>query len=226
MGQNVENTIKEMQELSKTHKRVAVAYSGGKDSMVVLDLAMRFFEKVVPYYMYFVPGLWYDQNRMEFCKQRFGLDVLLYPHYHTMDALQTFTYVDPIPEIMEFNCLNRRDLYDAVKRDTGATLVLNGQKKSDGAFRRRIIANTKRTLHDVYLPLKNWLKWEVLSYLKSRDLPVPDQAASDNSGISLSVTEILYMYDNCQHDYEILRSYFPYIEAVVVRRELFGRTDG
>ena len=226
MGINVENTIKELQELATQHEKVAVAFSGGKDSLITLDLALRFFKNVYPFYMYFVPGLEFDEKRMAYCKQRFNLDVLLYPHFITFECLKTNTYIDPHPEVDEFPDLNQRMIYDWVKHETGSTLILNGQKKADGAFRRRLIATTKNTQKDIYRPLKDWLRWEVLSYLKARDIPLPQQAGADNSGISLSTDEILYMYDNNQHDYEIIKSYFPYVETIIVRRELFGRTDG
>ena len=159
MGINVENTIKELQELATQHEKVAVAFSGGKDSLITLDLALRFFKNVYPFYMYFVPGLEFDEKRMAYCKQRFNLDVLLYPHFITFECLKTNTYIDPHPEVDEFPDLNQRMIYDWVKHDTGSTLILNGQKKADGAFRRRLIATTKNTQKDIYRPLKDWLRY-------------------------------------------------------------------
>lgn len=226
MGANVENTIREMQELAEHHDTVAVGYSGGKDSMVTLDLALRFFPKVYPYFLYLVPDLHQDQRVFDYCKQRFGLEVLKFPDWHFINAVHNMSYCDYNEELaVEDALLDERKLFDWIKAETGATLLMNGQKKADGAFRRRYIANTKKTQQDVYRPLKNWLRWEVLSYLKMRDLPVKEGSAADNSGIGLHTTEVLYLYDNERHDYELLKTYFPYIEVIVKRREWFGVTE-
>jgi 3'-phosphoadenosine 5'-phosphosulfate sulfotransferase (PAPS reductase)/FAD synthetase len=226
MGSKVDDTIKMLQELAGEHKSVAVAYSGGKDSNVVLDLALRFFEHVYPYYMYYIPGLDFDKRRMEFCKERFGCEVLLYPHYVTIQALKSNTYIDPFPELDDLPDLDVVDIDNMVMNDTGSTVILDGFKKADGFFRRRIMAATKRTRKHQIHPIGGWLRWEVLNYCKARNLPIPDQSQGDNAGISLSVKEVLHMYDNYSHDYELMRSFFPYIETIVERRKLFGRIDG
>jgi phosphoadenosine phosphosulfate reductase len=226
MATHFEDTHKELAALAEKHSKVAVAYSGGKDSLCTLDLALRHFKHVYPFFMFLVPGLEFDRQRMQACKAIFNLQPIEVPHYLFIEILKTSTYIDPFPEFDEFPDLNIRAVYDYVRHHTGATLILNGQKKADGFFRRRLIANTKRTQADVHRPLKDWVRWEVLSYLKAQRIPMPSQAQADNSGTSLSNTEVLWFYDNMRSDYEILRSYFPYIETIVLRREWFGRVDG
>lgn len=226
MSAHYEETRKQLDELAKTHEKVAVAFSGGKDSLATLDLALRHFKHVYPYFMYFVPGLEFDQERMETCRRLFGMTPLQVPHYTTIACVKTSTYVDPFPAFDDFPDLNIRMVYDHIKAETGATIILNGQKKADGFFRRRLIANTKNTQADVVRPLKDWVRWEVLSYLKAHKIPVPDQSQADNAGVSLAVKEVLWFFDNRPRDYETIRSYFPYVEAIVLRRAWFGRTDG
>ncbi len=226
MSSHYEDTRRQLAELAETHEKVAVAFSGGKDSLATLDLALRAFKHVYPYYMFFVPGLEFDAERMETCRRIFGMTPLQVPHYLFVECLKTSTFIDPFPEFDDFPDLGILDVYAFVRAETGATIILNGQKKADGIFRRRLIANTKRTQADVVRPLKDWLRWEVLSYLKAHKIPVPDQSSADNSGVSLAVKEILWFYDNRRADYETIRSYFPYVETIVLRREWFGRTDG
>lgn len=226
MSDKLNETLKEMAELAKTHKIVLVGYSGGKDSLATLDLALRFFDKVIPYHMYLVPHLEVDESRFRYCKQRFNMEVIQVPHFYTVEAWKSETYCDPLAIYDLIPDLTQRHVYDWLKAETGATLILNGQKKADGLFRRRLIAKTKDTQNDVYRPLKNWLRWEVLSYLKGRDIEVPASSQAENSAVSLAIKEVLWLYDNHRQDYERVKSFFPYIEAIVVRRELFGRTDG
>ncbi len=193
--------------------------------MTVLDLALKTFERVVPFYLYLVPGLRFDRERLEFCEQRFGVKVMQFPHPTGIDAFKSETYVDPWPE---FDALPDLDLVTAdrwVMGETKTSLVLTGEKKADGLWRRRTIAKTKTSRPWRIRPIKDWLRWEVLSYLKGRQLPIPHQAG-DSSGISLGVREILWLHDHQRDDYEIIRSYFPYVETIVLKREWFGVTDG
>jgi hypothetical protein len=131
-----------------------------------------------------------------------------------------------MPEMLTVPEIAQESLDRAVLADTGATLMLSGEKKSDGIFRRRKMATTAKTREYLVYPIKHWLRWEVLAYLKARDIPLPRQAQADNAGVSLGTKEVLYLHDNYPHDYEVMRSFFPYVEAIVVRRDLYGRTDG
>jgi hypothetical protein len=100
--------------------------------------------------------------------------------------------------------------------------VLTGEKKADGPFRRMRMANQKRTKSDFYFPLKHWKSWEVLSYLKARNIPIPDAETGDSSAVDLIDYEIIHLYRHHPADYERVRGLFPYTEAIVRRHEWFG----
>jgi 3'-phosphoadenosine 5'-phosphosulfate sulfotransferase (PAPS reductase)/FAD synthetase len=224
MADHVQDTLNELQSLGREHHCVAVGFSGGKDSRAVLDLAVRHFERVVPFFYYFVPGLKCEESQIEFAKERYGLTVLKYPGAEGIDALRVGLFCDEYPELDELPNLTRRTLYNWIKADTGATLILDGEKKADGIFRRRRMKNQARTMADVVHPIREWLKWEVLSYLKAQNIPIPDPGRGDSGSVSLMDVEILHLYHHHPSDYELLKSYFPYIETVVLRERWFGKS--
>lgn len=230
MSANVINTIAEMKELAKTHRRVLVGFSGGKDSLCILDLACRFFPEVVPFYMELVPGLEFDNRRLQIAKDRYGLEVLRFPHFIFWEYLKGGVYCDFIEAFENLPDIKAWDYYRWVIHETNSTLMLDGMKKSDGTFRRRKLANESEEEKRMrYRPLKKWLKWEVLNYLKAQDIPLPkqeDSTSAGNAGVSLQVQEVLWMHDNYPADYEKIRAAFPYIDAIVARRDFFGLTDG
>ncbi|WP_294637412.1 phosphoadenosine phosphosulfate reductase family protein [uncultured Aquabacterium sp.] len=230
MGVNVENTIADMKRLAKTHDRVCVGFSGGKDSLVCLDLAVRFFSEVVPFCMYLVPDLDCDRQRTAIAKERYGLDVHFFPHPVSLNYLQGGYYCDFLPFLQAMPEVHPWTYYKGMMGRMGCTLMIDGMKKADGSFRRRKLATeTEEEKRMTFRPLKQWLKWEVLSYLKARDIPLPKShtnTAAGNSGTSLQVQEVLTLHDYYPADYEKVRAIFPYVDAIVARREFFGLTDG
>ena len=52
-----ENTLAELQGRRLQSDACLVAFSGGKDSLVVMDMSLRSFSRVEAFFMYLVPGL-------------------------------------------------------------------------------------------------------------------------------------------------------------------------
>jgi 3'-phosphoadenosine 5'-phosphosulfate sulfotransferase (PAPS reductase)/FAD synthetase len=223
MATHIESTIAECQRLSTIHTHVAVGFSGGKDSLATLDLACRFFKHVYAFYFYFIPDLEIEEEKLMILSRRFKMTLLRYPDPHTLDQMRKGIYCDRFEQLHEIPEMSPRDWFDIIKGDTGATLLMNGEKKSDGVFRRNKIAGEKRLMSDTYRPLADWKKWEVLNYLKARNIPIPDAGSGDNGGASLIVKEILHLYDHYPNDFEKLKSFFPYVEVPIKQREFFGK---
>lgn len=57
----------------KTQSRVAdsviVGFSGGKDSIVTLDLCFKYFKRVVPFFMYLVPELEFQEKNVKMVRK-------------------------------------------------------------------------------------------------------------------------------------------------------------
>lgn len=223
MADHLKETLDELGKLKLVHSRVAVGFSGGKDSLAVLDLATKFFKEVVPYFYYFVPGLVNEEFKIKIAAQRYGLQVRMYPSASGLSALRDGIYCDEHVELEELPEISRRTLYSWIKADTGATLLMTGEKKADGPFRRRRIGAMKRTdkWDDMHLPIQNWLKWEVLAYCKSNTIPIPDAGRGDNGRLTLMESEVLHAYEHHREDYERLKEFFPYIETIVLRERWF-----
>jgi phosphoadenosine phosphosulfate reductase len=224
LANHIQDTLDELTRLSLEHQRVAVGFSGGKDSLATLDLAVKHFKEVVPYFYYFVPGLKNEESKIDIAVSRYGLQVRRYPSASGLDALHDGVFCDEHAELEELPSFSRRALYSWIKADTGATLMMTGEKMSDGPFRRRRIGAQERAGNhqDLFHPLRNWLKWEVLSYCASNGIPIPDAGRGDNGRLTLMDSEILHAYENHREDYDELEKFFPYIKAVVLRREWFG----
>ena len=189
---------------------------------VVMDLATKIFKTVLPVFMYFVPGLSIIEKQVDFASKKWGVEVLHVPHWILFRCFKNGVYClpsiknrDNIPDV------KIRDIYNHVIRTSGIPFIATGAKLADSVWRKQNMRSTEGWT-DILNPLKNWNKFDVLYYLKKNDIPIPDSSGASATGVDLSTPSILWLYDKHQEDYEKVSRYFPFIGAVVKRRELYG----
>jgi phosphoadenosine phosphosulfate reductase len=199
---------------------VLVSYSGGKDSLVVLDLCSRAFKRIECFLMYLVPGLEVTETMVAFAQKRWGVTVHQVPHWLAGTLLKEGYFCfnsyrdDDLPD------WKLRDVYDYVMADTGIGVIATGAKKSDGAGRRRYLANTQYT--DIIYPIKSWNKFDVLGYLKAQKIPIPASTGQSTSGIDLSPPSLKWLHRTYPNDFRRLCEVFPFAEAVIWRERWYG----
>lgn len=205
-----------------TTSKVLVAYSDGKDARVVMDLACKTFDHVEAFYMYFVPGITNIENAMVEAGKRWGVRIHLCPHPAGIQALKHGFYCQPaaeneyvLPDLSFWN------VYASMIKMTGIPVVLTGFKRADSNSRRRFMAwSTSNT--QVIHPIAGWKKRDVISYLQLKGIPIPESTGKATTGLDLSDDELFFLYDRHPEDFDVLLKYFPFAEALIKRREMFG----
>lgn len=217
-------TLRILNEAREKHSDVLVAFSGGKDSLCVIDLCRRTFKRVVGFFMFMVPGLEVCEQQIEYAEKRWGVPIVQYPHFTLVQYLKYGAFMPPSHEFDDLPNIGLFDIYEAVRRDTGIPLIATGMKKADGSGRRTMLRATagKADWADVIHPCVEWNKFDVLAYLRSHDIPVPDDYGGVSAGIGLLTPDVLWLHDNHPKDFEKLLNYFPYAEAIVKRRDWYG----
>lgn len=209
-----------------THKDAAlVAFSGGKDSLVCLDLCVRAFKKVIPFFMYFVPGLECCETMIRWAERRYGVEVLRYPHWLISRAIRRGIYCLPTKrDVQGLPELTTHDIYRLVMRDTGIRVLITGAKDSDSMWRRRYFTITK--MSELVFPIRKWNKFDVIAYLKRNDIPIPVSLGTSSgvaSGVDLSTKSLLFLHENFPEDFKKIREYFPLVDAVIKREQWYGK---
>lgn len=215
------STLDDLRKLAEIQPACLVGFSGGKDSLAVMDIATRTFKRVVAFHMYTVPGLRLVDRDINAMKERWNVPVVFYPHIAFLTALGTGLYGNepewsndvPIPTL--------REMYDWIMHDTKIPLILSGAKKSDSMARRRFFANTA-SWDDIVYPIKDWNKFDVLSYLRAQKIPVPESSGVAQSRIDFSSPSLVWLHDEHPEDFVKLCEWFPYAEAAVKRHQWFG----
>jgi phosphoadenosine phosphosulfate reductase len=198
-----------------------VSYSGGKDSLAVLDLCARSFKRIICFYMFLVPGLDVIERQMEYARERWKVQILYYPHRAFFTALKEGTFCKDTRWNEELPMIKLRELYDWVVMDTGIPQIATGAKSSDSMARRRFFKNTE-SWDDVFYPLKGWNKHDVLAYCRAQGIILPDAHKGNTTGVDLSTRSLLWLHDTYPDDFQKLCQWFPFAEAVVKRREFYG----
>jgi len=214
-------TLEAVSKMVQANENLAVAYSGGKDSRVVLDMFAKRVERerLAVFFMYFVPGLKFIEDEMAWAEHRWNVKIRQYPHWAITTAMRNGIYCHPseynVPPLTVYN------LYSFVLLDTNSRMVVTGAKKSDSAWRRQTIKNKKFTR--VFYPLVEWNKFDVLSYLKTNGIPIPRSEKASATGVDLSSSSLLWMYHEHRDDFYRLCEYFSFAEAIVYREKFYGK---
>jgi phosphoadenosine phosphosulfate reductase len=218
-----EETIEELKRMAAMHEACAVSFSGGKDSLVCLDLCLRVFTRMVPFFLYFIPGLVSIEAPVEKYAAHFGVTVARYPHWIFFQNISDEIYCDSNYRFQQAQRLRQMDVFNAMRAEHGIKLIVSGVKASDGPMRRRRLFADQKSMDDhIIYPIKRWLKYDVLAYIKMRGIPMPEIGKKVSGGVDLSTPSLLSLHDNDPEDFARVERFFPYVRAVVERRRMYG----
>lgn len=218
----VTDTLRQLEKAAKDNSQVLVGYSGGKDSRAVMDLCSRTFETVVGFHMYFVPGLKVIREQIDYAKERWKVPMMFFPHWGFFKAYTSGLYCDPGHVFDDVGDYSLPHIHAAAAKEAGIKLIAHGGKKRDGLWRKWALNHHKNQPYEMLYPIVEWTKYDVLAYLKAQNIPIPDSASPIAGGIGLDTATLLWLHDHHLEDFEKIEVYFPYIRAVVCRREWYG----
>lgn len=128
-----------LETASKITDAVLVGFSGGKDSVVTLDLCMRYFKRVTPYFMYLVRGLEFQERTIQFYENKYDTEILRVPHFMLSDFLRYGSFRMPD---LDVPIVHTVDLYNYMRNKTGIYWIAAGERISDSIVRRAMIKSS------------------------------------------------------------------------------------
>ena len=222
-----QNTIRDLTEIARRSPRVCVAYSGGKDSLAVIDLCSKLFSEVVAFQWFCVSGLEVCEAPLRMAKVKWGVDVMRIPHWDMVNAMKSGVWCDATPAFDGIPDLDLKRGYAFALASCEAQICATGMKEADGMQRRQFFANIRDSKDPVWRklihPCREWTKRQVEDYLKSNGIELPRIIGGTISGgVGLTHRSICWMHDNAKEDYAKFLKWYPYAEAAIKRREWFG----
>lgn len=208
---------------SKITNSVLVGFSGGKDSIVTLDLCFKYFKIVKAFFMYLVPELEFQEKMVNWYENKYNTKIIRLPHFEVSNFLRygSFTIFDLDVEIISIN-----DIYNFLREKTGINWIAAGERCADSIVRNAMIKNSGSIDYKRgrFYPLAYWKKQDVLQYIKYKKLYLsPEQKQLGFSFRSLLGREIKIIKERYPKDYEKILKVYPFIGAGVKRYEQYSK---
>lgn len=216
----VEKSLSLLRTVAETFDSALVSFSGGKDSLCCLDLALRTFKKVVCFYMYWADGLSWIEESLQRAEKTYGVEIIQVPHWSYVRMKKYGIYCLPSPTLHDAKIA---DVYEYLRAETGIYPVIVGGKKADGIWRRTFVANSNADM--ILNPIWDWNKYDVLAYLKAKNISIPVSEGTICSGVDVSSKFLKWCYVNYPKDFEKMKEEFPFIEALIYKEQYFGKKD-
>ena len=221
----LQHSISVLQELRKESNSIIISYSGGKDSLVVLDLCSKVFENVYCFFMYTIKDISFQKTMLDFAVKRYGVEIKQYPHPQISRYLKNNIYCFPSGRAnSEQRILKLSDIYDIAREDFGAHYIAVGWKKNDSVDRRIVINQLPDNATDKkgkrLYPLANWSDKQIYAYMKLNKLPIPETLGIKSFDIELTYKVLSPLKIRYPDDYARVKRVFPLIDAVLHKGKL------
>ena len=209
--------------MARMTDEVIVSFSGGKESIVVLDLCMKYFKRVVPFFMYFIPNLSFQEKQLRWYEDRYGIKIERLPHFELSNLLKygTLRNEDLSVPIMSIN-----DIYQYMRDKYNIHWIAAGERSKDSVIRGAMIKHSGSI--DVkrgrFYPVAWWSKEQVLDYIRVKKLYRGiDSRTLGASFTGVDTKSFLFLKEHFPSDYEKALKLFPFAEGAVVRYEKYGK---
>lgn len=199
-----------------------VAFSGGKDSLCVLDLARQTFQRVEAFFLYLVPGLEVDEGAARNYCARWNVPLTTLPHWTTAKALKH--------SLLRFHdghaprkAGNMRSTELALHAQTGIGWTAWGWRRNDSLGRNLYLRQIGHytTATTKLFPIRDWATRDVFAYLRARKIPLPrplmegERERGRVSGASLDPSFLSWLRRKHPRDYAKVLEVFPFADAHV-----------
>jgi len=200
--------------LKSQTSEVILFYSGGKDSLILLDILTKNGFKVHCCFMYFVKGLEHIDKYLNFARKKYGVEVLELPHFalsqYLNDSFYTFHDNRQVPN------LKQSDIENAARKHFNCEWIVSGAKASDSLVRNLMMKNyllnsiEPKTKHAY--PLSAWKKAHVMAYMKQNRLPKTidyNEGGKKSAGVGITPGVLVYLEKNYPNDLQKILKVFP-----------------
>ena len=218
-----------IKEIRKNQTETILAFSRGKDSVTAWLKIRDHFDKVVPYFLYFVPGLEFIDKSVQYFEKFFDTKIIQLPHPSTHRLLNNLVFQPPqncaVIEQAKLPNFNYEDIRQAVIQISGVdknTFVADGVRAADSPMRRIAISTHGTISHTQkkYHPVWDIKKQEIVDLFKKHSVKLPiDYELFGRSFDGIDLRFLLPLKKYLPHDYSRMLEFFPFADLEIYRWE-------
>lgn len=193
-------------------------FSGGRDSIAMLDLAHRFMPcKFTAVFLYIVKGLEFQERTLRYYERKCGIEIKREPHWDVS------VYLKQMGQVKKIITCEKHEKY--LKRKYNEPWIMLGYRKDESLQRRGHLGSLSKTnyidwRHHKLFPLSAWLSKDVDAYIKMRKLLLPPEYRYGYRNIDqFKGDAAIYIKNTYPDDWEKIIAKFPLVEAEIVRCE-------
>lgn len=205
--------------MSKITDSVIIGFSGGKESVVLMDLCCKYFKKVYPYFLYIHPNLNFQNKIFRWYENKYNVEIIKLPH---MDLSNFFHWGSFRDGYYEYPLIDINDIYNYLRLKYNTWWIARGERMDDSLWRRGMIHNSSSIdqKRGRFYPLAMWKKKECLDYIKFHNLYYSrDQREGLGSFGSLHGQNLYVLRQYYPDDYERILQLYPFAGASVKHYE-------
>jgi phosphoadenosine phosphosulfate reductase len=204
-------------------------FSGGKDALCTLDLCLSRFRRVVPVFMYYIPGLSFQEEMLRYAERRYATPIIRIPHWNLPEVLKAGVLRFPGQRTDNLRKLTIADTDRYLRSHTGIHWIASGEKCIDSVERNAMIKNNGGidAGRGRIWPIAHWSNQSVYSHLKRQQIPLPAEykfkfagGAKRSFGGRLWMDECVWLRDHFPEDWKKVLAMFPLAEAQIARFNL------
>lgn len=204
-----------------------LSFSGGKDAVCAWLQARRYFDRVVPFYLYLVPGLEFVEDGLRYYEDRFGVEVIRMPHPSLYRMLRNLAFQPPercaAIEAAKLPRFTYEHVEAHVREVAGAhdAWVAIGSRMADSPIRR---ANIKRygpltAKRRSFLAVYDWLIADVEREIGAAGLKLTvDYQMFGRSFDGIDYCFLAPIKERFPRDYQRILDWFPLADLELFRR--------
>ena len=178
-----------MDDIIGRHERIALQFSGGKDSIACLFLLKPFWDRITVYWLDtgaafpetvalaqkvrdMVPNFARIEGRQPNVIEAFGIPSDIVPVSATPIGIEVAGGGQPIQD--RYLCCYRSIMLPMHERmiEDGITLIIRGQKDAD-RFKATTRSGEVHEGIEYLFPIQDWTSKQVMDYLREQDAPIP-----------------------------------------------------
>lgn len=204
---------------------VIVAYSSGKDSLATLDLCVKNFKRVVPYFMYLIKGLDFQEVHLKYIEAKYATNIIRVPDWRLCRIMRNGVARHITPSMDSMPSVKWSDVENYIRNKTGLHWIASGETQFESLARRGMIQSSKNGIDiprgHIY-PVGYWKRQEIESYLSFHEIIIPCEYRVMTSERSFGGILMDEMHDIRKHypeDYKKIKKLFPLADTQAIRYE-------